>query len=175
MNINEFIAELPGGGTRSNLFRVIMPFPNFAVVGGETRKMSFLCKAASIPPSVLGKIEIPFQGRKIKVAGDREFGEAFTVTVINDTDFMLRNAFERWSDGINNHSSNGGLTNFSEYAVDGTVEQLDRAGNTLKVYTFRGMYPENISAIELAYDQENQIQEFTVALQYQFWEAATTS
>ena len=175
MNINDFIAELPGGGARSNLFRVILPFPNFAIVGGETRKLSFLAKAASIPASTLGTIEIPFQGRKIKLAGDREFGEPLALTILNDTDFQLRNAFERWSNAINNHTTNAGLVNFSNYVVDGTVEQLDRGGNTIKVYSFRGMWPSNVAAIELSFDSEAAIQEFGVDMQFQYWTSDTTS
>ena len=84
------------------------------------------------------KLLLPFRGRNIYVAGDREF-ETWDTTILNDTDFLIRNAIERWSNGINNMSDNEGLTNPTDYQVDAFVDHLDRNGNTIKSYTFRGM------------------------------------
>ena len=97
-----------------------------------------------------------------------------TFTVINDTDFSLRNAFERWQNGINNHTDNEGLTNPADYQVDLFVDQLDRNGSTIKSYTIRGAYPTAVAAITLSYDTDS-IEEFTVTMAYQYFESNTTT
>ena len=173
-NINDFKAKLAGGGARANQFKVTMPFPGYAQVGGEIEDLAFLCRGAKLPPSVLGLVEVPFRGRNIKIAGDRTV-DSWTITVLNDTNFKLRNAFERWSNGINNMTDNEGLTNPVDYQVDAFVDQLDRNGNTIKSYTLRGAWPLNISDIALDYDQKTEIETFTVELQYQFYESNTTT
>jgi len=173
-NINDFKAKLAGGGARANQFKVTMPFPGYAQVGGEIEDLAFLCRGAALPPSVLGLVEIPFRGRNIKIAGDRTV-DSWTITVLNDTNFKLRNAFERWSNGINNMTDNEGLTNPVDYQVDAFVDQLDRNGNTIKSYTLRGAWPLNISAIDLDYDEKTEIETFTVELQYQYYESNTTT
>lgn len=174
MELNNFKAQLVGGGARPNLFRVVMGFPTFAGIGGETRKMSYMCKAASLPGSTLSSVPLPYRGRQLKIAGDRTF-EPWTLTVINDTDFQIRNAFERWSNGINEHSSNKGLRNPEDYQIDGVVEQLDRDGTVLKTYTIVGAFPTEVSPIDLSNDSADTIEEFTVTLEYQYWNATTTS
>ena len=173
-NINDFKAKLAGGGARANQFKVTMPFPGYAQVGGEIEDLAFLCRGAALPPSVLGLVEIPFRGRNIKIAGDRTV-DSWTITVLNDTNFKLRNAFERWSNGINNMTDNEGLTNPVDYQVDAFVDHLDRNGNTIKSYTLRGAWPLNISAIDLDYDEKTEIETFTVELQYQYYESNTTT
>ena len=173
-NINDFKSKLRGGGARANQFRVTMPFPGFASVGGETETMSFLCTSTSLPGMTLGEVAIPFRGRELYVAGDRTF-EPWTVTIINDTDFAVRDAMERWSNGINQHNANTGLVNPVDYQADMIVEQLNKAGESVKRYDFRGTFPTNISAIDLSYDSENQIEEFTVEFQVQYWESSTTT
>jgi len=140
-NINDFKAKLAGGGARANQFKVTMPFPGYAQVGGEIEDLAFLCTATSIPAMDIGNINVPFRGRQIKIAGDRTFA-AWSITVLNDTNFKLRNAFERWQNGINNMTDNEGLSNPVDYQVDVFVDQLDRNGNTLKSYTLRGAYPK---------------------------------
>ena len=108
------------------------------------------------------------------MAGDRTF-EPWTITVINDVGFEVRDAMERWMNGINGNNSNTGLANPSDYQADAIVEQLDKAGNSVKRYDFRGVFPTNIAAIDLGYDNENVIEEFTVEFQVQYWESNTTS
>jgi len=133
-NISDFVSKLKGGGARANQFKVTMPFPGFAAVGGETESMAFLCRATTLPSSEVAEITIPFRGRNLYVAGDRTF-QTWDTTILNDTDFLIRNAIERWSNGINNHSDNEGLTNPTDYQVDAFVDHLDRNGNTIKSYT----------------------------------------
>ena len=113
-NINDFKAKLAGGGARPNQFKVTMPFPGYAQVGGEIEDLAFLCTATSIPAMTIGNINVPFRGRQIKIAGDRSFAN-WSITVLNDTDFKLRNAFERWQNGINNMTDNEGLSNPVEW------------------------------------------------------------
>ena len=173
-NITDFKAKLAGGGVRSNQFKVTMPFPGYAQVGGEIEDLAFLCRATVIPAMTVGNINVPFRGRQIKIAGDRTF-EDWSVTVINDTDFKLRNAFERWQNGINNMSDNEGLTNPVDYQVDCFVDHLDRNGNTIKSYTLRGLFPTNVGSIELNYDEQAAVEEFTVEFRYQYFESKTTT
>ena len=173
-NINDFKAKLAGGGARANQFKVTMPFPGYAQVGGEIEDLAFLCRGAALPASVLGLVEIPFRGRNIKIAGDRTV-DSWTITVLNDTNFKLRNAFERWSNGINNMTDNEGLTNPVDYQVDAFVDQLDRNGNTIKSYTLRGCFPTNIGGVSLTYEPQSAVMSFEVSLRFQFMESNTTT
>ena len=173
-NINDFKAKLAGGGARPNQFKVTMPFPGYAQVGGEIEDLAFLCRATEIPSMEIGVVPVPFRGRVIKIAGDRTIGE-WPITVYNDTNFKLRNAFERWQNGINNMSDNEGLTNPVDYQVDAFVDHLDRNGNTVKSYTLRGVFPTNIAPIELTYDEQTAIEQFAVTFNYQFFESNTTT
>ena len=173
-NINDFKAVLKGGGARANQFSVNMPFPGYAGVGGESRVMSFLCRATNLPGMTLGEVAVPFRGRSLYIAGDRTF-ETWTTTIMNDTDFLIRNAMERWMNGINALSDNSGLSNPSDYQVDAFVDQLDRAGTTIKSYTFRGLFPITIAPIDLGYDTNDAVEEFEVTYRYQFFETNTTS
>ncbi len=129
-NINEFKSRLRGGGARANQFRVTMPFPGYASVGGETENMSFLCTSTTLPGMTVAEVAIPFRGRELYVAGDRTFA-TWTTTILNDTNFLIRNAYERWLNGINNMSDNEGLTTPADYQVDAFVDHLDRNGNTI--------------------------------------------
>ena len=173
-NINDFKAVLKGGGARANQFSVTLPFPGFAAVGGESRVMSFLCKATHLPGMTLGEVPVPFRGRNLYIAGDRQF-EAWTTTVFNDTDFLIRNALERWMNTINALSDNSGLENPSDYMVDGFVDHLDRAGQVIKAYTFRGMWPLTIAPIELTAAEAGEVESFEVTYRYQFFETNTTT
>jgi hypothetical protein len=173
-NINDFKAKLAGGGARANQFKVTMPFPGYAQVGGEIEDLAFLCRATVIPAMTVGNINVPFRGRQIKIAGDRTF-EDWNVTVINDTDFKLRNAFERWQNGINNMTDNEGLTNPVDYQVDAFVDHLDRNGNTIKSYTLRGLYPVSVGSIELNYETNDVLEEFQTTFAYQYFESNTTT
>ena len=172
LGVDDFKAKLKGGGARSNLFKVVVNFPIFA--GGDTEITSFMCRAASLPGSTMEPIPVPFRGREVKVAGDRTF-EPWTVTVYNDTDFQVRNAFERWMNGINAHQTNTGFTNPVDYQTDLIVDQINRNEDVLKRYNMRGCFPSLVSPIDLSFDQASAIEEFTVDFQIQYWESSTTS
>ena len=172
--ISNFKSKLTGGGARANLFEVVLTFPDAAQPDQDVLdKARFLVKGANMPASNVSPIEVPFRGRTLKIAGDRSF-ESWTVTVINDTDFAIRSAFERWMNTINRVSDNTGLTNPADYQADAYVYQLDRDGSTLRSYRFYDTFPTQVGPIELSYDAQG-IQEFTVELQVQYWEAVKGS
>jgi len=173
-SINDFKAKLSGGGARPNQFKVVMPFPGYAQVGGEIEDLAFLCQATSLPAMSIGTFTVPFRGRQIKVAGDRTIA-TWSVTVLNDTNFKLRNAFERWQNGINSMSDNEGLTNPGDYQVDAFVDQLDRNGATIKSYTLRGAFPNEITSIALGMGSNDSIETFDVTFDYQYFDTNTTT
>ena len=169
LRIDDLKAKLTGGGARPNLFKATINFPNYA--GGNSELTSFLCKAAQMPSSVIGQIDVPFRGRQLKVAGDRTF-ENWTVTVINEDAFEVRNSFERWANGINEHRNGTGILNPADYQADLTIEQLNRQNETIKEIILRGAFPVNVAGIDLSYDTTDTIEEYTVEFAYQYWEAA---
>ena len=170
--ITDFKSKLTGGGARSNLFECELAFPQAVNVEGLNdilNKARFLVKAANLPASNVAPIEVPFRGRVLKIAGDRTF-DTWTITIINDTDFAIRSAFEKWMNTINRVSDNTGLVNPADYQADAFVFQLDRSGETLRKYKFYDVFPTQVAPIELSYDAQG-IQEFQVELQVLYWEA----
>jgi hypothetical protein len=169
--ITDFKSKLTGGGARANLFEVVLQFPDTAQPDSVVlEKSRFLVKGANMPASNIAQIEVPFRGRVLKIAGDRTF-DSWTVTVLNDTDFAIRSAMERWMNTINRVSDNTGLVNPADYQADAYVYQLDRDGSVLRSYRFYDVFPTQVAPIELSYDAQG-IQEFTVELQVQWWEAS---
>jgi hypothetical protein len=168
--ITDFKSKLSGGGTRSNLFEVELAFPAAINVDSNTLdKTRFLVKAAALPASNITPVEVAFRGRTLKLAGDRLF-ESWTITILNDTDFSIRSAFEKWSNYMNRLSDNTGTTDSSLYQADATVYQLNRDGSILRAYRFYDTFPTSISSINLSYESDA-IQEFTVEMQIHWWEA----
>ncbi|RPG29008.1 MAG: hypothetical protein CBB72_016435 [Muricauda sp. TMED12] len=172
LGVDDFKSKLTGGGARANMFKATINFPGYA--GGDVELTSFMIKAAQLPASIIAPITVPFRGRQLQIAGDRTF-EPWSVTVINDVNMEVRNSMERWMNGINQNNANTGLSNPTDYQADMIVEQLDKEGNVTKKYDFRGTFPTNISSIEVSYDSENAIEEFTVEFQVQYWESNTTT
>ena len=184
--IDKFKSRLSGGIARPNLFEVVLAFADGVVdasVNDLDAKSRFLVKAAALPASNITPINVPFRGRVLKIAGDRTFDE-WTITVINDTDFAIRSSFERWMNSMAKVSDTSGNTNPADYTRDASVYQLGRsavAPNSqesaqnmpiLRTYKFYSVFPTNISQMDLSYDQPDSIEEFTVTLQVQWWEAA---
>jgi len=168
--ITDFKSKLSGGGARSNLFEVVLSFPEAAPADVNVLdKSRFLVKSAAMPASTVTPLPVAFRGRTLNVAGDRTF-ESWTITVINDTDFSIRSAFENWMNTMNKVSDNTGITDPALYQADAFVYQLDRDGSTLRAYHFYDLFPTNMSSIPLSYDVES-IQEFTVEMQVLWWEA----
>ncbi len=174
-NIDDFKANLIGGGARANQFRVTVTPPPGIAIGLDVRRASFLVKASQLPASTLGEIPVPFRGRNIYISGDRPAPETWTTTFYNDTDFMIRNAMERWHNGINDFANNTGVVNSADYQTDLFVEQLDRDDTILKTYIFRSAYPTTIAAIELTTDEATAIEDFEVTWRYQHFEPSGVS
>ena len=176
--IVDFRNKMTGGGARSNLFEVNIKYPdNIAgLIGDATGEGEFLIKAAEIPASNIGNIPVPFRGRVLPVAGDRTF-DPWTVTVINDTNFIIRDAMEKWSNSINDIQTAQGTLNPENYQTVATVSQLSRGGkketdkiDILRQYIFSGIYPNVVSSIPLDYGATDQIEEFQVTFNYLFYE-----
>ena len=167
-NINEIKAGLVGGGARPSLFSVQFSNPANSIAD---IKIPVLCRATSIPESRLGNIRVPYFGRFVNIAGDRVF-DAWSVTIINDEDFLIRNAMEQWSNQINSHEGN--LRTFSGpspllYQSDATVTQYSKTGDILRQYTMTNAYPAEISSIDLGWEETDRIEEFRVTFVYDSW------
>ena len=168
-NINEIRSQLTLGGARPALFQVIMNNP---VNAAGDAKLPFMAKAAQIPASTIGTIEVPYFGRKIKIAGDRTFAE-WTVTIVNDEDFLIRNSMEEWMQSINSHLGNVrkfGAASPLLYKQNAQVGHYSKTGLPVRQYTFNGMWPVEVSTIDLAWESTDQIEEFTVTFNYDYWE-----
>ena len=173
--IDEFRANFIGGGARPNQFRVEIQSPPGISIGLDTRNATFLARTAALPSQALGVIELNFRGRRLRIAGDRDFPDAWTVTFLNDTNFGLRDAMERWMNGINDLVTGQGVTISSDYQADMRVHQLDRDDNVLKTYIFRNAWPESLGEIALDTGTTDAVEEFTVSWRYQHFEASGVS
>ena len=176
--INSFIQKI-GEGVKPNMFLVQIPFPG----GKEDDLTNLLCKSTALPASNLGVIEVPFRGRTVKIVGDRTF-DTWSATFFNDKDMKIRSKFESWLASMSSHEPNTAPL-FEPSESDGymqkmIVQQLRKdgtagddatgKGNTvLREYTLRHAFPTSISQIDLAYDSNDQIEEFTVEFQYSYW------
>ena len=172
--ISDFKSRLLGGGARSNLFEVeLTNLPASVTFPWQAERFSFLCKAAQMPAMTIANIDVPFRGRIFKVAGDRTI-ENWSITIINDEDFLFRNAFEEWTQQIANLDDNMGSTNPASYMVNAKVYQLGRGSTqasqnnggdsnvVLKEYEFIDIFPVSVGSIDLSYDSTDTIEEYTV-------------
>jgi hypothetical protein len=170
-NVNEIRSQLALGGARPALFNINITNP---VNSAGDAKMEFMARAGQIPASTLGTIEVGYFGRKIKIAGDRTFAE-WTVTVVNDEDFLIRNAMESWMSAINRHEDNDrdfGTSAPFLYKSQGHVQQYAKSGRGLRNYQFTGLWPTEVSTIDLDWNTTDTIEEFTVTFQYDYWKVS---
>jgi hypothetical protein len=174
-NIEEFKAALLGGGARANQFRVTITGPTGINIGLDVARTSFLVSAANLPAMSLPEIAIPFRGRSIYIAGDREFADTWTTTFYNDTDFMIRNAMERWSNGINDLAMGTGVGNPADYQTDLLCEHLDRDDKVLKSYIFKSAWPTGVTEIALTSESAAAIETFDVTWRYQWYETSAVN
>jgi hypothetical protein len=183
-NVSSFLQTI-GQGVKPNMFLINIAFPEQIKLESEDQKLTnILCKSAALPGSNLGVIEVPFRGRTVKIAGDRTF-DTWTTTFFNDKDFKLRSFFEQWANSINTHEGNTAPlftpNNSDGYMADLGVKQLEKdaseEGSVLREYTLKYCFPTNVSPIDLAYDSNDQIEEFSVEWQYSYFtaEAGTRS
>jgi hypothetical protein len=180
--IDDFKANVASDFARPNLFQVDLNFPQGIINNASLIELGkFTVRAANLPASNIGVIEIPFRGRVLKIAGDRTF-EPWTITIQNDSNFVLRNAFELWASSIQAYNENftsaaglGDSDDATGYFADMTVHQLARdvkngeAPKILKSYKFYNVFPSAIAAIDLDFGSNDAIEEFTVELQTQYW------
>ena len=174
-SIDDFKANLIGGGARANQFRVTITPPPGIAIGLDVRRTSFLATATNLPGMVMDTVAVPFRGRNIYIAGDRPEFETWTTTFYNDTDFMIRNAMERWNNGINDLRENTGVITPADYQSDLFVEQLDRDDTVLKTYIFKSAYRLTTSLIDLASATVNELETFEVTWRYQHFEASAVN
>ena len=183
--ITDFRAKLGGGGARPNLFEINLGnFGGDGTTGGWNTNIEsefrFMCKASSMPTQTIGSVDVPFRGRILKVAGDRTF-EPWSVTVINDESFDIRQTFEQWAELINGIEDGSGAVTPSEYMGSGTIRQLGRtdlgsrevgstAEGVLYTYTVQDIWPSEIGSIDLSYESSDAIEEFTVTFQVNYME-----
>ena len=176
-SISQFKSALVGGGARPNLFEVELTTLPTGISWNSTN-FRFMAKAAALPAQNIAAIDVPFRGRIFKVAGDRTI-DTWTVTIINDESFELRNAFEQWTEVIAKLDNNLGATQPDAYMTNATVYQLGRGSTkssknsdgtenaVLKEYTFQNIFPTTVSEIALSYDTGDTIEEFDVEFQVQ--------
>jgi hypothetical protein len=169
-NVNQFKAFMVGGGARANQFFVNLSFPGY--VGGgtiATAQAAFLCSATSLPGSVVNPTIVQYRGREVKFSGERTFAP-WTVTIMNDASFNVRNKLEKWMEGMNGLANNNGRTNPQEYQKDLNVTQLDRNNNPLKIYSIKSAFPVDLSEVALAYGDNDTIETYTCTFQYQHYQ-----
>ena len=170
-SVNEFKSRLKFGGARSTLFEIqITPPPGVPGVAAGLADVPFLARTGQLPASNLGLIGVPYFGRTVKMAGDRTFAP-WNVTIINDEDFKIRNALETWSNSINNMRGNLRLSGASalSYKSSAIITQYGKTGNILRKYKFEGLYPADVSEIGVSWDATDQIEEFNVQFEYDYW------
>lgn len=183
-NVQNFRASLVGDGARASLFDVQMTFPLIASTGGTApgvlgtaqQQVTMRARSTTLPGDSVSSIGVNYFGREIKVAGNRSFTD-WSFTVINDEDFVIRNAFERWMSGLNSHVSNlrdPSMVSPVGYQQDAFVTQYGKAGNVIKRYKLVGCFPTDVSTIDLDWAADN-IEEFTVTFAYQWWETLETT
>jgi hypothetical protein len=167
-----------GDGARPNLFQVTLAFPTVAQNGtAASQKTTFMAKSAQLPGSTVGTVPLYYFGRELKFAGNRTFTD-WSLQIINDEDFTVRNALESWMNAINSHAGNvrnPGAGGPSGYTVDATVNQYGKTGNIIKSYKFVGLFPLDLAPIDLDWGSNDTIEEYSATFAYQWWESAPTT
>lgn len=172
-SVESFRAALAAGGARSNQFLVLLTFPSYVNAGANAAAASqFLVTATSLPGSTVNQAMLYYRGREVKLAGERVYAP-WSITVLNDTDFTMRNAFDQWQNGFNNLQDNSGREIPNEYYSDFTVTQLDRNSNPLKAFAIRGAFPIDVSETPLDFGSNDQISSFNVTFAFQDYTTAT--
>jgi len=177
-NVSTFLSNI-GQGVKPNMFVVDINFPTDLDENDDKDLFQLMCKSAALPGSNLGVIEVPFRGRTVKIAGDRTF-DTWSATFFNDKDMQLRSFFEDWANQLNTHEANTAPrflpdSNTSGYMADLFVTQLEKddklSGSAIRTYQLHHCFPTNVSQIDVAYDSNDQIEEFTVEWQYSYFTA----
>ena len=173
--VQDFRAHMNHDGARPNLFQCELTFPTLVSGSGAQQKFTFMARAAQLPGSTVNQIPQFYFGRELKFSGNRSFPE-WTVTIINDEDFIIRDAFEKWMSGLDSHVANLRTPEFIKgdngYQQDGFVTQYGKTGDIIKRYKLVGLFPIDVSPIELDWGANDTIEEYAVTFAYQWWEWA---
>ena len=177
-NVSEFRANLVGDGARPNLFAVTLTFPTLAINSSLAgQQTTFMAKSAQLPGSSIGTVPMYYFGRELKLAGNRTFSD-WTLQIINDENFTIRNSLESWMNAINSHAGNIRNTQAktpTSYSVDGLVTQFGKDGSTLKTYKFVGLFPVDVAPIDLDWGSNDTVEEYSTTFTYQWWESVNTT
>lgn len=177
-NVSEFRSNMVGDGARPNLFNVTLILPSFVNRSSDSSKqISFMAKAAQLPGSSVGTVPVYYFGRELKFAGNRTFPD-WTLQIINDENFLIRNSLENWLNSINSHEGNVRAANSLSpvtYSIDAKVTQYGKSGTALKEYKFIGMFPIDVAPIDLDWGSNDTIEEYSVTFAYQYWTSETTN
>jgi hypothetical protein len=175
-NVDTFRAAMARDGARPNLFEINLTFPIIVQAAGlgntPSSEIRFLANSTQLPPSIIGVARTNYFGREVKFPGDRVFPD-WSINIINDETFSLKNAFEIWSNSLNNNAGivrNPLATDFRDYSTTATVTQFSKDGTPIKAYFFSGLFPSNVDGINVAWNANDQIEEFGVTFSYQYWE-----
>lgn len=176
--VQEFRAQMNYDGARPNLFNCEIAFPlglGGAGNGAAQQQFTFMARASQIPGDTIGVAPQFYFGRELKFAGNRTFSE-WTVTVVNDEDYKTRDTFEKWMSAMNSHVGNLRNENFIKgdggYQADGYITAMGKAGPDIKAYKFIGLFPIDLSPMEMDWGANDTIQEYAVTFAYQWWEWA---
>lgn len=173
-NIDEFRGELERDGARPNLFNITLILPATVLNAGATsQKLTFMARATQLPGSTVGTVPLFYFGREVKLAGNRTFPE-WTIQVINDEDFLIRNSMENWMNGLNSHVGNlrePTFVNSLGYSTDAVVTQFAKTGEIAKQYNIVSLFPVDVMPIDLDWGSNDTVEEFSVSFQYQYWTA----
>jgi hypothetical protein len=168
-NVDQFKAAMIGGGARANQFFVALSFPSYVTLGAAaTAQAAFLVNATTLPGSIVNPVLVPYRGRNVKLAGERVF-QPWSMTVLNDVSFNIRNSLEKWMAGMNDLVNNNGRTNPADYQANITVTQLDRNNNPLKIYTLHSAFPVDLGDITVNYGDNDTIEQYNVTFEYQHY------
>lgn len=175
LNINKFRSAFKGDGARPTLFEILIRFPSYLGDGFPDSDMKLFAKAATLPSSTIGSIVVPYQGRQIKVAGDRVYDD-WNCTIINDESFSIRNAFEFWNNAMDQHTTeagkkrvSGASANPASYVADVKINQLGKQGKPIKTYTLVNAFPYIVAQIDLSFESNDAIEEFDVTFAYDYF------
>ena len=177
-NVNTFRSQMIGDGARPNLFEVTLVLPTYVTdATSASQKLTFMAKSAQLPGSSIGSVPVYYFGRELKFAGNRTYAD-WTLQIINDEDFLVRNAMENWINNINNNIDNTRSSSAKEpsgYSVDASVTQYTKSGDKAKRYNFVGMFPLDIAPIDLDWSSNDTIEEFSITFAYQYWTATNSA
>lgn len=157
---------------RPNLFKVTINFPLSCDNATEaTRRSTMLTFQGVIPASTIQDVIVNFRGKELHEAGERQF-QPWQCQIYNDVNFTVRGALESWVANTRTPNTTDGSALPNDYKSTITVEQLNRAGETTRIYYLYGAYPTEVQDIQLDYSQAQTIQQYGVTFTYDYFTVA---